>query len=272
MEILRSIVSRIGRHPLVSILGVFFFIGLLIAARTISERNNGLLTEPLKKSSVMDSVYGIGTVTASRSYSIKPGVTQTLKNLYVKEGDLVKKGDRLANIDLIDYRAQFDGVVNYLPFKVGENVFAATPTLVVTDLSDRYVVVTLVQQGAMRIKPGQKAVLSFDSYREKKYDGVVKSVYSYNGSFLARIDVDNLPAEILPDMTADVAIIIQNLENVLVIPTVAYDSGHVWVKRSTGIPTAVPVKLGVIDDLNAQVVEGDIHEGDQLIIRKKVGQ
>ena len=272
MEFLRVLVKGLGRHPFLSFIGVGVLIGGIFAINVVIDRNNGTLTEPLKKGTVMDTVYGIGTVTATRSYSIKPGVIQTLKSLYVKEGDFVKKDQRLAHIDSIDYKSPFDGVVNYLPFKEGENIFAQVPTLVVTDLGDRYIVVNLVQQGAMRVKPGQRAILSFDSFRDIKYEGSVTSVYSYNGNFLARIDVKNLSSEILPDMTADIAIVINELKDVLIIPTVAYENGVVWLKRGHGVPTSEHVKLGVIDDLNAQVVEGDIHEGDQLIIRKKVGQ
>ncbi len=272
MEFLRSLIKRISKHPIVSVLGAFFMIGLFFAAHIVIERNNGLLTDPIKKGTVLESVYGIGTVTAARSYSLKPGVTQTLRDLYVSEGDQVKKGAKLAAIDQINYTAPFDGVVNYLPFKVGENVFAQVPTLVLTDLKNRYMVVTLVQQGALRVKPGQRAILSLDSMRKQKFEGVVKSVYTYNGNFLARIDVTALPAEVLPDMTADVAIVLQELKDVLVIPTTAYDNGHVWVKRPYGMTTSVPVTLGVIDDSTAQVVSGDIHEGEQLVIRKKVGQ
>ncbi len=271
MEFLRSFTKWIGRHPFVSILGIIICVGLTLFTLKVLERRQGSLTEPLKKGRVVDAVYGIGTVTALHSYSIKPGITQNLRSLFAREGDLVKKGGKLATIDQITYTAPFDGVISYVPFKVGENVFSQTPIMVLTDLKNRYLVVTLVQQGALRVRPGQKAYLSFDSLRQKKIVGTVASIYSYSGSFLARIDVSDLPPEILPDMTADVAIVIQELNDVLIIPIAAYENGHVWVKRSNGIPTSVDVKLGVTDEASAQLISGDVHENDQLIIRKKVG-
>lgn len=270
MDALRAILKWFEKHPVVSLSGVVIFIAAAYLARVVVNRSDGSLTEPLKKEKIVDAVYGIGTVTATHSFSIKPGVVTTLQDLYVKEGDVVKKGQPLVRIDTIQYRAPFNGVVNFLPFKVGENVFAQLPVLVLTDLLDRYLVVTLEQQGALRVKPGQKAKLNFDSIRSQNYEGVVESVYSYNSNFLARIDVSKLPPEILPDMTADVAIVIQEIPDALVLPVIAFENGYVWVKRGHRLPSREPVNLGVVDGLSAQVVSGNLTEGDRLMVRRKV--
>lgn len=239
--------------------------------RYVRAHTDGKLSEPLGRGRIIDAIYGIGTVAANRSFALKPGVIGTLTDLYVKEGDVVKKGERLAQVDSTLYRAPFDGVVNYLPFKVGENVFQQIPILVVTDLTNRYMVVNLEQQGALRVRPGQKAKLSFDTLRQRNYDGVVQSVYSYATNFIARIDVSQLPPEILPDMTADVAIVIGERDNVLLAPIPALDGDSVWVKRGQELPRRVPVKTGIVDDRMAEIIEGDVNEGDQLLIRRKPG-
>ncbi|MGZ3807057.1 MAG: efflux RND transporter periplasmic adaptor subunit [Bacteriovorax sp.] len=252
--------------------GILLLVAITIFVRTIAARTNGTLSGPLHLGTAIDAVYGIGTVTATRSYSIRPGIIANINTLYVKEGDFVHKGDKLANIDHVIYRAPFDGVVNFLPFKVRENIFVQIPVMVLTDLANRYLVVSLEQQGALRVRAGQKVKLSFDSIRSQSFDGVIGSVYSYNGNFLARIDVLSLPNEILPDMTADVAIIIRELKNVLLIPTSAVVNGTAWVKRNHHrIPSQVQVKLGVVDGAMAEVLSGDLKEGDQVLIRKKVG-
>lgn len=271
MEILRSIVNWISRHRIVSILSVILLIVLFTAIQTFFVQSDGTLSEPLKRGKIIDAVYGIGTVTADRSLTIKPGIISSVDDLFVKEGDFLHKGEKILTLDHVLYRAPFDGVLNSLPYKVGENVFPPPlPVAVFTDLLTRYVVVSMEQQGALRVRPQQKAILSFDSAREKSYSGVVKSVYSYNSNFLARIDISSLPPEILPDMTADVAIIIQEIENALIIPVSALEGSSVWVKRNTGFPKKVQIKIGVVDNASAQVVSGDLNEGDQLIIHKKV--
>lgn len=271
MELLRAFLKWVGRHKILSSVFCAGLIGSGIFARVVIVRSDGIVTEPIERGAIVDAVYGIGTITATHSYSIKPGIIATISELYVKEGDAVKKGTLLASIDNVPYRAPFAGVVNFLPFKVGENIFTQLPALVLTNLKDRYLVATLEQQGALRVRAGQTARLSFDSIREKSYDGVVESVYSYNGNFLARIDVSSLPAEILPDMTADVAIILRELKEVLLVPTPAIENGYVWVKHGMSLPSKIPVTLGVVDGTMAQIVSGSINPGDRLIIRKRAG-
>ena len=270
MDILRKITQWVSNHRIVSIVIVAVLAISIALIKDLNDRTQGLLSPPLQKGNIVDAVYGIGTVTG-RSVAEEHGqLIATIGDLYVKEGDSVHRGDRLARIDTLTYKSPFDGVVNYLPFKVGENIFVQLPALVVTDLSDRYIVVSIEQQGALRVRPGQKAKLSFDTIRSQNYDGVVKSVYSYNSNFLARIDITSLPPEILPDMTADIAIIIQEVKDALIMPVSAYENGFVWVKRGHMIPMKTAVTLGVIDGTMAEIKSGEVSPGDSLMIRTKV--
>ena len=271
MDFLRKIINWLRKHPFLSVIIIIFLVVLIISIRTFINRSDGILSEPLKRGTAIDAVYGIGTVTATRSFSLKTGVIATITDLYVKEGDYIKKGEKLANIDRIIYRAPFDGVVNYLPFKVGENIFSQLPVMIFTDTKHRYLVVTLEQQGALRVRTGMKAKLSFDSIRTQHFEGVIESIYSYNSNFLARIDVTFLPAEFLPDMTADVAIVIREITKALLVPTSAIENDSVWVKRDRGIPSLINIKLGIVDGTMAEVLSGDLKEGDRVLIRRKVG-
>lgn len=231
----------------------------------------GRLSEPIQRGTIVDAVYGIGTVTATRRMSYNPLVGNNVRQNFVREGDQVKKGGLLAQTDDGNMlRAPFDGIMNYLPYRPGENAYATTPMFIFTDMTNRYIVVSMEQQGALRVMVGQDAKLSFDSLRQKTYDGKVAAVYSYSNNFLARIDSVDLPAPVLPDMTCDVAIVIGVHKNALLIPVVAFDNGKVWVKRGKSLPHPVPVKLGVIDGTSAEVLDGDIQAGDQVMIRDKV--
>jgi len=244
-------------------------ISILLAVQNVTQRSNGVWTAPLQRGPIVLSVYGIGTVMANRSYQIKLGVMKTINRLYVKEGDSVKKGQKLVLIDEENYFAPFDGTVTLVPFKQGENVLNQMPVLSLVDLNDRYLLVSLEQQGALRVLPGQKVRISFDSIRDKNYTGTVDSIYSNEGSFLARIAVQDLPARILPGMTGDVAIAIEEHPNALLVPVAAVENGDtVWVRR--GLAKAVKIKAGVIDRDMLEVLEGDLHEGERVLIRKQV--
>lgn len=227
------------------------------------------LSEPIQKGAIVESVYGIGTVTATKSFQLKLGVTSTIQRLLIKEGDQVKRGQPLVNLDGVVFNAPFDGTITLLPFKVGETVFPQSVILSIVDLQDRYALVTLEQQAALRVRRGQKARLSFDSMREQSYDGLVEAIYSNDNNFFVRIGIAGLPPQILPGMTADVAIGISEHRDALIVPVAAIDAGKVYVKRGIGT-TTVEVKTGIVDGAKAEIVSGDLREGERVVIRKKV--
>ena len=270
MEALRSVIKWANSHRILSLV-LAVFIGIItIYVPNQFAKMNGSLSNPLEKGTIVESVYGIGTVMATRSYQIKFGVTSTINQIYVKEGDAVKKGARLMNIDGSIYSAPFSGTITSLPYKAHENIFAQMPLLTLVDLNDRYVLISLEQQGALRVKPGQKAKLSFDTIREQNYDGVVESIYSFENNFLARINVSSLPPIILPGMTADVAITLTQKSNALLAPVAALEEGkYYWTKNGKWFPKRVEVKIGIVDKAMVEIVSGDLNVGDRVLIRKQ---
>lgn len=242
-----------------------------LGARACRRRAEGTLSPPLSRGPIVESIYGIGTVMASRTYQIKVGVVSHIRALKVREGDRVAKGQPLLDLDGVIYRAPFAGTVTFLPYKVGENIFAGSAALVLADLQDRYLVVSFEQQAALRLRPGQNAVLSFETLREERFSGAVEAIYSYNGSFLARVDVSTLPASVLPDMTADVAIEVARKEQALTAPASAIDRGALWVKRGRGLPRRVPVQTGIVDKDLVEIVKGDVSAGDRVLIKPRPG-
>lgn len=266
----RKLIQFIQKHKIIS--GLFLALIILLSLKNCSKSSN---THPLsafvQKGTIIESVYGIGTVTANKSFQLKSGITSTLEKIFVKEGDRVKKDDKLVSLDNdVIFTAPFEGTVTYLPLKVGENVFSQTILLNLVDLWDRYIVVSLEQRAAIRVVPGQKARLSFENMREQSFEGVVSSVYSNDNNFLVRIDVAELPSQVLPGMTTDVAINIAEYHDALLVPVAALDADKVYVKHALGQTETVEVKTGVVDGAMAQILSGHLKEKDELIIQKKV--
>lgn len=267
---LKQLVEWTRSHRLLAVLVVAAILSIsLVAGLRVGSQRNEILTDPVRKGVIIESVYGIGTVTAKRSFQLKLGVTSTIRRLFVKEGDQVKHGQRLVDLDGVLFSAPFDGTITLLPFKVGETVFPQSVVLGLVDLGDRYALVTLEQQAALRVRRGQKAKLSFDSLRAESYDGQVEAIYSNDNNFFVRIGITGLPPQILPGMTADVAIGITEQRDALIVPVAAIDAGKVYVKRGLGT-TAVAVKTGIVDGAMAEIVTGDVREGEQLVIHKKI--
>ena len=220
----------------------------------------------VRRSSVKEAIYGIGTVQARHSFSFKVGLTRTIEKVFVREGDNVKKGDNLIKLsDSPMVKSPLQGTVVSLPFHDGENVFADQPVISIQDLKDRYVTASLEQQGALRVKIGMKANLSFESLRQDTFTGKVQSVFPKNGIFIAQIEVDHLPDVIIPGMTADVGIEVAEKQNALLVPSRALSAGMVTVVRE-GKKKKVAIKTGVMDHEWVEIVSGDIHDSDQIIV------
>jgi macrolide-specific efflux system membrane fusion protein len=248
-----------------AMLVVALIIGFLFRRHQQQAKN---LTEPIQRGTVIESVYGIGTVKATKTFDLKAGVVSSIRNLYVQEGDKVKKGAPLADFDTGSrFTAPFDGTITWVPYNVGENVFLQSVIVSLTDLNDRYMIVSLEQRGAIKVKVGQKVRINFDSMRNETYKGEVKSVYSHENDFRVRITANDLPDQILPGMTGDVAISIREHPNALIVPLAAIKNGKVEVLKN-GRKKSVAVTTGVIDGAMAEITAGELQEGDRLVLQK----
>ena len=219
-----------------------------------------------KRGRIVEAIYALGKVKSRRQFDLKIGVTSTVEKLYVREGDSVKKNDPLVKLSESNvFRAPFTGVVTYVGMDEGETATPSVSLLRVDDLSEKFVEVSLEQQGALRVNKGLKAEIVFESLRGEKLQGQVASLFSKNDEFLANIDVNGLKENVLPGMTADVAIIVGAHENSLLIPIRSINNGFVTIRRN-GRRLKVPVKIGAVDSQMAEVVEGDLNETDEILV------
>lgn len=239
-------------------LGLYFFRSVKTSYEMIKVRRG-----PVK-----EAIYGLGTVVSEKKFSFKVGVTKTLESAFVSEGEEVKKGAMLLKFtDGLAVRSPLDGTVLDLPFNPGENVFADKPAIVIENLHSLYIEARIDQQGAIRVKAGLPVLLSFENLRSKKFSGKVHSIFPSQGEFVARIQSEILPPEILPGMTADVAIEVAHKEDVLLVPVRAISSGHVLVKRSTG-REKVRVDIGISDDEWAEVLGSNLQKDEEVLIKR----
>jgi HlyD family secretion protein len=155
-----------------------------------------------------------------------------------------------------------------------------------------------------RVKVGQSATFTVDSFPGRTFTGevvqirkaplVVQNVVTYDVVVTAK----NAEQRLLPGMTANVRIVIDQKESVLQVPNAALrfrpagvepadrertarpgggpgaggargggaPAGRVWVVGSDGKPAAVPVKLGIGDGTYTEVAQGELKEGQQVIV------
>lgn len=212
---------------------------------------------PVERAPVVEAVYGLGTVTSNRIYHLKLGTTASILKLMVNEGEQVKTGQQLVEFtDMIAPKAPFSGTITDLPVNVGETVYPQTNVLTLVDLSQRYLLVSLEQQAALKVRPGQVVKISFESMRDTNLTGVVQSIYPNNNNFYVKIDVPNLPPQVLPDMTADVAIVIKQSEETFV-PSQAVHDKHITVLENN-VERTIPVTIGSIEGKTTEIIAPEL--------------
>ena len=199
-----------------------------------------------------------------------------------------------------------DGTVVSRSITSGQTVAASfqTPTLflIATDLTQMQVDTNVSESDIGGIKTGSNANFTVEAFPDRTFSGTVsqvrqapqtvQNVVTYDVVVSARNPEDMLK----PGMTATVHIITDRRDNVLRVPDQALrytpggvagtggndnpapigegeegQHGTVWVLRD-GRPTAVPVTVGLDDDVNAEIVSGALQPGDQVIYRRAVAR
>jgi macrolide-specific efflux system membrane fusion protein len=259
-----------SKNSLILIILLTLVLTSAIAGFIYWKKSQDLPTAQLTRGDLIEAVYGLGTVTANQSYQLKIGVTTAVRKLFVTEGQSVLAGALLIKLDEgnTPFRAPFAGTITSLPYKISETVYPQTPILTLINLKDRTIVISLEQESALRVHAGQTARMSFESIRGQSFTGNVQSLYPNDNQFLVRIDVPNLPNEILPGMTGDVAIEVATRRDVLLIPIRAIQSGRAHIRNGTH-SKKVSVVIGAMDGKWGEVLGGELKVGDEVVLPKE---
>jgi HlyD family secretion protein len=87
------------------------------------------------------------------------------------------------------------------------------------------------------------------------------------------IELTDQSGEIRPGMTAAVNVVVEQLDDVLLVPNraVRLKGGQrvVYVMRD-GVSTAVNLTIGSISDSDSQILSGDVKEGDLIVLNPPV--
>jgi multidrug efflux pump subunit AcrA (membrane-fusion protein) len=258
------------KHISLKSVGIFFIVVIVfivVGVGVQQYRSSREYVSP-RLGDVIETIYGLGTVTADFDYHLRTGVAVGVKRIFVQEGSAVSKGDSLIQLDEILFRSPLSGVVTHIAFKEGELVSPQVPVVSVTNLEKLHLEVNLEQQSVLRVKKGQIVYISFESMRNERLKGQVTAIYPRENQFIVRVEMKDWPeANILPGMTADVGILIGEKKQVLLIPLRSLVSGQVTRVRA-GRHEKIRVKLGAMDEEWAEVLESDLLLSDQILVRK----
>jgi len=178
-------------------------------------------------------------------------------------------------------KAPISGVIASVTTQEGETVAAGlnAPTFVtIIDLSRLQVDAFVDETDIGRVKVGQKALFTVDTYPDKEFTGKVKAIYpkaiiqANVVNFDVVIEINGPNIELLrPDMTTSVTIYQEEKKGVLTIPRAAVikegSSKYVLVKQDSGTFEKKAIKTGMQSGSDVEVVSG-LNEGDIIGISK----
>jgi HlyD family secretion protein len=209
------------------------------------------------------------------------------------------------NLDYTVIRSPVSGIVVDRVVDLGQTVAASlqTPTLIkiAQDLSEMRIDSSFAEADVGRIKEGQKVRFTVDAFPNMNFVGevqqirlnptITQNVVTYN----VRVSLQNPDQILLPGMTAYVSIVVDQREDVLLVPNAALrfkpadaednsgngalagegkrkkraaNSGTVYVVAGKELKP-VNVQLGITDNRNTEVIGGDLKVGDRVVVGDK---
>lgn len=200
------------------------------------------------------------------------------------------------NLNYSVIRSPISGIVIARNVDVGQTVAASfqTPTLfqIANDLRQMQIDTSVAEADIGQLHLHQVVHFTVDAFQEREFAGVVKqlrlnptiqqNVVSYN----VVVAVANDDETLLPGMTANVRFTVEQKQNVLRVPNAALrykpvetdvdpasaskpiEGKRLLYRLEGSHRVPVYVKTGIADNNFTEIVEGDIKEGDELIIRE----
>ncbi len=171
--------------------------------------------------------------------------------------------------------APFDGTITQAEPSIGDQVSSGLTAFRIDDLSHLLVDLQVSEVDINSVAIGQSASLTFDAILSKEYNGKVVEVGQAGDkvqgvvNFVVTVELTDADELVKPGMTAAVNVVIEEQNNVVLIPNRAVrlvDDERVVYVLVDNQPKLVKVKLGSTSGIDSVLVEGDIKEGDPIIL------
>ena len=183
-----------------------------------------------------------------------------------------------ATLQRLKVFAPFDGVAGLRQINVGDYLKDGADMVNVEDIDAVLLDFRLAERFQTKIKPGQKAQVTFDALPGRKFTAVVQAIdplIDANGRSVGiRGCIDNRQMQLRPGMFARVNAVFSERADAMVIPEEAIvpQGGRTFVVRVVPGPNKdelvserVNVKIGIRQPGRVEILEG-LSEGDSVVI------
>jgi HlyD family secretion protein len=169
--------------------------------------------------------------------------------------------------------APFAGTVADVNIEVGQMVNSSTPAIVLTDLAGYHVDLYVDETEIGQVQVGQPVVITPDAFPGEEIEGevtAIKSIGTVSGGIVTyevRVEIAPTEVPIRSDMTASATVVVEEKENVLLIPNRAIrregDVEYVEVLAGTEV-RRMAIATGASNDAVTEVTAG-LEEGDAVV-------
>jgi len=226
-------------------------------------------------------------ILGSNEIVLKHGLSLKNENQYNVdlENALVTLGNKQDDFLKTVILAPFDGTVVSVGVKKNDVLsamdYSSTGTIQLVDTTAIKFQGLVDEIDILKVKTGQKAMISVDAVPDKTFTGTVSFISPYGTTetssvvkFAVTIQLDPTDVELKGSLTATADVAIYNAENVLVVPlsavTITPAGSFVTViSGDNGQTEKRQVTLGIQNFQFAEVLSG-LKEGDKVIIEEKV--
>lgn len=184
-----------------------------------------------------------------------------------------------ATLNLGRITVPFSGTVTQVETAAGDQVSAGQTAFRVDDLSSFLVDVEVSEVDINNVSVGQEVSLTFDAILGQTYHGRVVEVGQAGNTnqgvvnFTVTVELTDADAKVKPGMTAGVNVVVTELPDVVLIPNRAVrvvDNQRVVYVLKDGLPQMVEIRLGPSSDTFSSLADGDIQEGDLVILNPPI--
>src|SRR5450830_1555273 len=252
-----------------------------------------------KRQDLRVSVNAIGTITALNTATVRARVDGELRRILFREGQQVKAGDLLAEIDPRAYEvtlaqmqarlqlsytrvtAPISGRLGLRQVDLGNIVHASDTTGLVTITQTQPIAVVFAVPEAylpqinqrLQAKGGVLGVEAWDrEQRRRLAQGRVlttdNAIDTTTGTIKLKAEFPNADGTLFPNQFANIRLQLDTLPNALVAPNNAIQRGSmgtfVYLVKDDGTVTLRKVTTGAVDG-DWVAIEGEIEPGDRLV-------
>jgi len=189
--------------------------------------------------------------------------------LAVETLETTLKGEQ-RRVEKMTLRAPFDGVVAQVNARTGDLISSGASIAQLIAIS-RTVEGRLSEENIAGVKVGQKAVVSFLSYGDERYDAKVSKVLSTSDPqtqrYVVHLEIDPKqlpPARLMPGITGEVSVIIDEHPAKAIVARRAVFGNKLFVVKDGRVELRT-VKLGFVSLSAVEILEG-VSEGELVIV------